>query len=438
MFLVFLLVGFQFNSKAQYEFSTQINEPVLKISKEELFDAAKGNVTYQIEGDTLQVLSLKSFLNYSTIELKLFNLKTEIFEKTYTYHFDESIDRINSFYYDEKQSKLYLLSSQFLIVFKNNKIDSLEIIDLKDSYTHMDKLNNELLFYFANPGHPFDVKHEIYFLKYNLSQGTLSDIKHLPLETLVFGNALNRWVRVMNDEIYIVSAFSGVISILDENFNLKRSFTIQLEGLNNTHMMGFLYASNEVLSKETERLLKEDAYLKTKYGENYFYQEEQMMKDRKMLRDIEKRIVSDYFSKSGVDKRMQALQSNHQYIEKLIPYNDSTFIISVWKPENGWMFRDLYFINNQNGLIEKEILNWGNQPNPNLETYQKVEEFFIVPIAYSRYQEAVFYKNEVWVEQLYPLEIFKEGNKKELDQKVYLWNRKNGKQWFMSKYILKD
>jgi len=62
----------------------------------------------------------------------------------------------------------------------------------------------------------------------------------------------------------------------------------------------------------------------------------------------------------------------------------------------------------------------------------------VVPISYSRYKEAIFYKNNAWVDLNFPIEVFESGEMKRVDKNIYQWTRKNGKQWIMSKYIIED
>lgn len=436
--VILLLLGIQTSLSAQYKFVAQWPSPALEISNEEVMDGVRGEVIYNREGNVLNVLSVKVLLDKTEFELKQYDLDSEELVEQQSYYLNENSSRVNDFYYDYDQRVLYLLMSSNLIVFKDSISDTAKIIDLDLSYTHMSKLKNNLLFYRAYPAHPMDGKHDIYFLKYNMLEQKLSEVEYLPLEGMVFGNVMNRWIHVLNDEIYITSSFSGVIHVYDNSFKKIRDLEIKIEELNKSNTLSFLDQFNQIFQAETSRLSKEDAYLKEKYGEDYLLDEEKLMQDKNMLKEVEKRISSDYFSKSEIDYRMRALQSNHSYIEKILPYDAETFIISIWRPENGWAYRDLYFIDNKTGEVIKTIEQWRNQPDDKLEEYQKLEDFFVVPISYSRYKEAIFYKNNAWVDLSFPVDIFEAGAKKHVDKNIYQWSRKNGKQWIMSKYIIED
>lgn len=437
MFFLFI-IGIHSSLIAQYKFASQFPAPVLKISNEEVLDGVRGEVIYNRDGNTMNVLSTKTYLDKTELQLKRYDLDKEEFIDQYSYYLHESIFRANDFYYDHNQRFLYLLIDRNLIIFNDALSDTAKVVDLNHPYTHMSKIKNDLLFYGAYPSHPMDGRHDIYFLKYNMLSQKISEVEYMPLEGLVFGNAMNRWIRVINDEIYITSPFSGFIHVYDSNFNKLRDLEIKIEGLNEPNTLSFLDQFNQRFQAETSRLLKEDAFLKEKYGEDYLLDEEKLMKDKKMFKEVEKRISSDYFSKSEIDYRMRALQSNHSYIEKLLPYDAETFIISIWRPENGWAYRDLYFIDNKTGKVNKTIKKWGNHPDEKLEEYQALEDFFVVPISYSRSKEAIFYKNNAWVDLNFPIEVFESGEKKRVDKNIYQWTRKNGKQWIMSKFIIKD
>lgn len=436
--IILLFIGIHTSLSAQYKFAAQLPSPVLEISNEEVMDGVRGEVMYEREDNVLNVLSVKVLLDKTEFELKQYDLDSEELIGQHSYYLNESINRVKDFYYDFDLRALYLLIPYNLIVFKDSTPDIAKVIDLNHPYSHMSKLKDNLLFYRAYPAHPMDGKHDIYFLKYNISKQELSDEKYLPIEGVVFGNAMNRWIRVINDEIYITSPFSGVIHVYDDSFKKLRDLEIKIEGLNEPNTLSFLDQFNQRFQAETSRLLKEDVYLKEKYGEDYLLDEEKLMKDKKMFKEVEKRISSDYFSKSEIDYRMRALQSNHSYIEKLLPYDVETFIISIWRPENGWAYRDLYFIDNKTGKVNKTIKKWGNHPDEKLEEYQALEDFFVVPISYSRSKEAIFYKNNAWVDLNFPIEVFESGEKKRVDKNIYQWTRKNGKQWIMSKYIIED
>src|SRR5690554_1272739 len=433
--IILLFIGIHTSLSAQYKFAAQLPSPVLEISNEEVMDGVRGEVVYNRNGDIMNVLSVKTYLDKTELELKQYDLDSEELIGQHSYYLDESIFRVNDFYYDHSQRFLYLLINRNLIVLKDTV--QAKIIDLNLSYTHMDKLKDNLLFYKAYPAHPMDGKHDIYFLKYNMFKQELSEVKHIPLEGMVFGNVMNRWIHVLNDEIYITSAFSGKIDIYNEFFNKSRSLDIKIDGLNNSNTMAFLDKYRQIFQAETFRILKEDAFLKEKYGVDYKLTK-QSSSNKHIEKEYRKRIRSDFFSKSGVDHRMRALQSNHSYIEKLLPYDAETFIISIWRPENGWAYRDLYFIDNKTGKVKKTIKKWGNQPDEKLEEYQALEDFFVVPISYSRYKEAIFYKNNAWVDLNFPIEVFESGEMKIVDKNIYQWTRKNGKQWIMSKYIIED
>ncbi len=436
--IILLFIGIHTSLSAQYKFAAQLPSPVLEISNEEVMDGVRGEVMYEREDNVLNVLSVKVLLDKTEFELKQYDLDSEELIGQHSYYLNESIDRVRSFYYNQQQNKLYLLINDRLLIFDHHEMQALQVIDVSTSYAHMDKMNNCLLLHQAYPYHPLDGKQDIYFLTFDMNTQSLSEVKYLPLEGVVFGNAMNRWIRVINDEIYITSPFSGVIHVYDDSFKKRRDLEIKIEGLNEPNTLSFLDQFNQRFQAETSQILNEDVYLKEKYGEDYLLDEEKLMKDKKMFKEVEKRISSDYFSKSGVDYRMRALQSNHSYIEKLLPYDAEAFIISIWRPENGWAYRDLYFIDNKTGEVIKTIEKWGNHPDEKLEEYQALEDFFVVPISYSRYKEAIFYKNNAWVDLNFPIEVFESGEKKRVDKNIYQWTRKNGKQWIMSKYIIED
>lgn len=439
LLLLFIFFMYSFSSFGQYQFEKQFLEQSLNISSENLLEGHSAYYLYKQKGNKLYALSVYAKLNATDFKMHIYDLdKSEWIAESALYSYDLNFERITDFVYNEDKNEVFFTYGAYLILLNENK-EKNKVFETKEFSLKIDFWSKDkLILYKAYPHHPLDGKRETSVQFYDLLSNTLDDIQYFPrINGIEFGNMMNKWILPLNEELFIAQAFENTIKVYDEKGELKRELKIDIPELQQEELSDIIDTEKKVFDSIELHLLAIDKELQKKYGANYI-ENEALMSKKKVVAEVFEKMATPYFEKAKVDSRIKRIQSQFLYMIKLLPYDEKSFILVVYNPKYNWIYSDLYWINKNTGKVERSIKKWQNSPNPKIEEYKRLEEFFTVPLTAWSSQNPVFYKNAVWVDLLHPTTSFEAGEKKKLEERFYKESRKNGHSWIMSKYTLKN
>ena len=120
----------------------------------------------------------------------------------------------------------------------------------------------------------------------------------------------------------------------------------------------------------------------------------------------------------------------------IFDWEGSTKILSIFRPDYGSNYRDLYFWDFRDKRVKNVIKKW--KCNNNIfsnKTVANVADYFTVDLLNSYLIEPVFYKNYIYFNSGYPVKLFSVDKKEEIDNQLFKWeNMQKNEQWFLNRY----
>lgn len=293
---------------------------------------------------------------------------------------------------------------------KENKENILTVFEKGYDFSKIEILNDSLvLLHNIYPFHPADglAKAQLYI--FNVRSNQITHKKHIDFEGISFANIVHEWVYVNNGNVYVVMPFSGGIKKYDAALNLIEQKDLTLPSIE--------FHKSKEFANYWDHLLYDviDLYYQNENNDLYAF-----------------------FSKESIQERMTQLREQHIYIEKIMPYDEHTFILSLYQPATYQKeLRDLFFIDHKTLEVKHVIEDWRAMAPINEQVLNQVEDYFTIDLGNSRLVQPFFYKDKVYTIMHYPISLFEQGlTKKEMDLKIFRWRKENQLQFGIGVYQL--
>lgn len=285
-------------------------------------------------------------------------------------------------------------------------------------FSKMEMINdNFLLLYNLYPFHPYDGETKVYLYVYDLKKKGIADSLKIDFEGISLGNIVHHWLRVLNEKIFLVAPLTGFVQIYNSKLKLEDSYFLPLPGFDIKKNKGFIDFMDNERKSANEELLQ----IRESKGEKYIK---------------ENKVISSYYNKGTLMKRIDSLRENYRYIEKVFTDNDTTIIYTAYRPEYQMEFRDVYFFDPIKKEIKDSIIAWRCAPIKE-GVIKYPENYFTIDLINSYLIEPFFFKGNVYTREIYPIELFEQGTKKELDKIYFQYSLKNPVVWTLLEYAIK-
>jgi len=131
---------------------------------------------------------------------------------------------------------------------------------------------------------------------------------------------------------------------------------------------------------------------------------------------------------------MDTLRNNYIYLEKAIPFTDSQILITVYKPEYGKHYRDVYIFSNQGQLCDS-IIKWRCTKQKN-GLIQKNENYYTVDLLNSFWCQPIFWDGKIFKTSRLPYVNITGKKLLDINKELYSTYGKNNKKWYLFEYVL--
>lgn len=122
-----------------------------------------------------------------------------------------------------------------------------------------------------------------------------------------------------------------------------------------------------------------------------------------------------------------------EYIERVIPYSDSTVILSVSRPGYETKMRDLYYYNYKSNKITATREKWLCRSS---DTSYSIEDFIHASTLFNDASPTYFYKDKVFVNTHFNVDVFKGGPRDSVRKIFFKDGLKNNYKWSVLEYQL--
>lgn len=422
IFIFSLLTDINLNAQG-YKFLKPINNVAATLNVPNTF---RNQITFKEEKGHIYTLIPPSQNSMHDVQVIDFNLDSN--KVQHHWKFDLPVEYLpntdfcihnGNFYFAQIISTAnhkHSTSALFCYNLKNKKI-SIYSADGKNSFRQIHLLNDSLLLLSdLYAFHPADgiAKAQLYI--YNLHKNKVTYSRHLDFEGISISNIVNQWINIIAGEICIVTPLTGKLVFFNNQLIEKDSLQINLPFLNTPANKNFIYSLDSFLASDIHDY---NEFIKSKSPD--------FLKNHSIQLDF-------FRGKGEVAHRIQELRNQHSYIEKVLPYNDSIFILSVYRPKLKLNFRSLYFVNIKNGKIQDSIPKW-RCISPENGKIKKMENYFTVDLGNSHLIEPLFYKGNVYFYSTFPTTLFTPGlSTDEMNNKLFNWEQKNKHIWELLEY----
>lgn len=247
--------------------------------------------------------------------------------------------------------------------------------------------------------HPLDGFPGVHLTVFNLNNKKI--IKHIKKKFygIALSHMINDWVYCKNENIYVVQPLSGNIYKFNNELNLVDSSTIPIRWDS--------IARNTKYQDSTNFVIYRNYFSTTELVNNYGA--DSVKRNRKFS-------VWKLSTKEFIHNIIKQTRENYEYIEKIIPFDDSTVIVSVSRPGYNLKYRDVYYYNPEKNMITGRYEKWlcGRE-----DTLNVPEDFFSVDIINSNPYMPFFYKNKAYALAVYNPLLFVSGTRKNLSEILY-------------------
>ncbi|WP_413670120.1 hypothetical protein ACEN9X_09375 [Mucilaginibacter sp. Mucisp86] len=264
--------------------------------------------------------------------------------------------------------------------------------------------------------HPLDGFSGLQLHIFNLNQNKIVKSQRYQVPGVGLGPMLTSLVFANKKNIFYLAPLTGELFVYDLQLALVKRTSVPVHFSN--------YSANAQWQKKIDSTIYSDwnfrHHLYYKIGEDSFRKNDALLHtyvdSREFLNEI-----------------MNTARSSHDYIEKIIPYTDSIFIITVCKANYNFKYRDLYFYNvNTNKVIDfKE--KWLCSKN---DPVTKFEDFFSVDVIFDSQVSPYFYNNKVYTFSTNNYMLYRSAPLDTLKKVMYKDALKNNYKWHLSEYQL--
>jgi len=287
---------------------------------------------------------------------------------------------------------------------------------LVNQFEKIEKINDSLiLLYSLYPYHPADGNPKLNLITYNYQKGKIENERLDLFEGISLGNIVNQWVSVINNRIYTITPLTGKLSVYDLNLFKINQENINLPELNIPENKQFITQLDSVFY---------DSHIQfEKYKASH--------SDATTFSDLgNRKLVFNFFTKSKMGNKIENLRTNYCYIEKILPYNDTMAVLSIYKAGTNGDKRKVMFLNIKTFQIEDSIRNWICFQTVKDKPMENIEEYLTVDLGNSPIVQPFFFGGKVYAELITPTQLYRKGmTYKEMQKKIFEWQKKNPLQW---------
>jgi len=356
--------------------------------------------------------------------IKDINLHTLTCEKT------DSIcdDTCNFFYHD------FIPTTNYDIIIGNNRLYIHDRQTQKNFFVDNNRaasLNNTTQCYY-NKGylvndsvaclyniysyHPFDGFPGLHLNLYNLHQKKFIKDTEYVFPGVALSPMINKWAYANDRNIFVVTPLTGILYKYNFELKLIDSIRIPIKWLSYEKNVAYQNHMDTLVYKDWDIL--HNVYMK--YGHDSGLKRPELINSKVQTKDF----ISDVINNT---------RSNYEYIEKLVPYNDSIIIITMSKPGYALNYRDLLFYNINTNSIITEKIKWSCSGQ---DTLTKFEDFFSIGISNSEPNTPYFYGKQIFSPTPYNPLLYKNGSADSLKRNIFHDELKNKYQWYLLEYQL--
>ena len=229
---------------------------------------------------------------------------------------------------------------------------------------------------------------EMYMINLNSSQIFRS------FKTRTNGIALSHmtvnWTVNAGNYIYTVYPLSGELIKYDQQFKVIDRRLLPISWTNYTANLAYQNETDSLIYKEYDRIRSIVDRLGT----------DSIKKNRSL-------ILSDLHTKGFVSDVSKTVRANYEFVEKLLPFNDSIIIFTLSRPGYDLKQRDVFFYNINTFRIVRSIPQWQCAKKDSLS---KFEDFFSVNVINDVCAGPIFIEDKVYYNTMYNIDLYKDGN----------------------------
>ncbi len=257
--------------------------------------------------------------------------------------------------------------------------------------------------------HPADGFSGLHLAIFNLNKMEFVTTKKINFSGIGLSNMNANWVYANSEYIYIVSPMTGILHKYDKTLTIIDTIIMPINWSNIDKNVAFQYKIDSTISSEYNRL--KDTYAMTgKWVRNYVYN-------------------SDF-----IHKTIDDIRAHYEYIEKMMPYNDSVVLLVFYKPNYNFEKRDLIYYNINSNVVVHSDSEWQCSAKTIINDF---EDYFTVNIFVSPNNFPYFFNGKVYYPTFANPNLYK--NDKSLDiliNKIMGDGKQNGHKWRLLEYNL--
>lgn len=262
--------------------------------------------------------------------------------------------------------------------------------------------------------HPGDGVSGINLATFNLNNHRIENIKRAFFPGTAMSHMGINWTFSSKDYFYAVTPMSGKIYKYDLKLNLMDSSDIPIAWSNKKSNVAFEKKADGILLRDWNRINN----LYKKLG-------------RDSINNNRSLISSDVFGKDFMSYVSDTVRAHYEYIEKVVPYNDSEVILSICKPDYHSQYRDILIYNFKENVIKKRYDKWQTYRK---DTVNRFEDYFFASVIFNRKCPPYFHNNRVYTCTLYNPALYTTGSKDSLDVTIANDIKKNGYKWHLLEF----
>lgn len=271
-----------------------------------------------------------------------------------------------------------------------------------------------ILLYDIYDFHPFSGLPGIYLNAFNVNTGEFVLHKKAKFPGVGLSYMAVNWGWFNKANFYAVSPMSGILYKYNMSLELTDSVKMPIKWSDYSKNIQFQKALDERIANNYNKLYG----ILLKYG----------------LDSIDKNPAlgaSDMNTKEYISNLIDTVRTHYEYIEKILPYNDSVFIITVCRGGDYLKYRDVYFYNVVTNKVIKEKERWLCSRKDNLERF---EDFFVIDVICSEDCAPCFYEGHAYKPTFYNQTLYHNGTKNELEKTIHKDITQNQYQWRLLEY----
>ncbi|MCJ8208087.1 hypothetical protein MUY27_00110 [Mucilaginibacter sp. RS28] len=330
-----------------------------------------------------------------------------------------------AFDWDEMPYTNYVALDQkdFLISFgrlqaydrRNGKYASIDLDTI--NYNDGCKINDSLILLGSTSSyHPADGFAGLNMTSFNSKTMKVVKTRQYQFEGIGLAHMGVNWFTGAGGHIYAITPMSGIVYEFDANLELVGKKNAPIPWTNATENIKFEHKLDVLIYNEWHRLRN----LYAKYGKDSIH------KNRALA-------TSEYYSKNYDAFVSDTVRKAFEYVEKMLPYNDSMVVISFCRKGYAFKYRDVFLYNVRSNQITKQMPTWSITKK---DTCNQFEDYFPIYISNDLNIAPYFKGDKIYYYTVYNPQLFTPGLKKELDKINAEDISKNNYQWHLLEYRL--